>query len=613
MRLREVHSRQNRHVPDIETLATAAIASLIGMCPRLKAYIDTNDKTPLTDGFIDVYRGLDRTNGDLSGRLPLQVKGRSGPKGGPSRGRFALQREELAAIRTHGSMLFFVVYVDPDGHCTPYYAILSPFVIDAMVEGIAPTKKSAQLPLRPLPTEPEKVEGIVGVALTTRKQQFVSFGSGSFENVASLTVFSVKEIDLRTPLMISPATGDFALEVVTLDGLSLPLPGQLTIYPSSYSEREIDLRVACGDIEYHGASIRQIDSDRHELKLSENLSLHLFESKNLQPGTISLTLAPTLADRHKEVEFFLNLFDLKTISFDGGDATIEISESGRLDDLRHHSEDLRTLIELFNALHADPRLINLDQITDDQLLRLRYMHQSLVEGLELFSEHGEPGLAHERIGPWTILLLVGPGSKPNHWHYVDPFDPESRHDFTLRRENNAGEMEEWPGTAYEAVRWADLASILNLRLGNLVDSYEAVADLPDMMGLANLQVLGMITASDASESRRTEFLRAAHSLNDWIIGREGPNPIHLINRWQILLREGELSRAHRDEIRSVRREAVKDLGPRAAQLDASCAILLADAEDVENCVQRLTVKEREQMETWPIWALLPGSFDAPTL
>lgn len=62
---------------DVEALAVAKIGGMLARCQHLKAFIPTNDKTPFTDGHIDLYTGLRQSKADWRGRVPIQVKGRT--------------------------------------------------------------------------------------------------------------------------------------------------------------------------------------------------------------------------------------------------------------------------------------------------------------------------------------------------------------------------------------------------------------------------------------------------------------------------------------------------------------------------------------------------------
>ena len=62
---------------DTEALAVAKIQGMVARCPHLKPFVASNDKTPFTDGHIDVYSALGQKKADWLGRVSVQVKGRA--------------------------------------------------------------------------------------------------------------------------------------------------------------------------------------------------------------------------------------------------------------------------------------------------------------------------------------------------------------------------------------------------------------------------------------------------------------------------------------------------------------------------------------------------------
>ena len=145
--------------------------------------------------------------------------------------------------------------------------------------------------------------------------------------------------------------------------------------------------------------------------------------------------------------------------------------------------------------------------------------------------------------------------------------------------------------------------MLNLRLSSIVGAYEAIADLQDTHGIANHRVLALITAADTTELRKDVLLEGASNLNEWLICEQGEEPIHLVNRWQIMARGSELSAAIRSEVRRLKREMTRSSEINATQLQIACAILLQDEGEIVDLVGQLTEDDRAQLQGWPIWAL----------
>jgi len=245
-----------------EKRAILAIERRLIECPHLVTYLSANDKTPLTDGYLIRYSGLGRNKKDITGRLDVQVKGRtSGTRTAPAT--YSLSRGDIAAIRKHGTVLLFVVYLRPDGRQLgpPKYAILAPYAIDLWLDQTPRRRKSVAVPLTDLPEHPAAIEGIVHIALLTQRQRMFEGDTGAvLEDGASITIHGTKQFSIDEPMTFSPEHGDFVVEVETAKGFVVPLSGVLELRPGSYVERMVDLEVRCGDVQYSNAIVRQIDT-----------------------------------------------------------------------------------------------------------------------------------------------------------------------------------------------------------------------------------------------------------------------------------------------------------------------------------------------------------------
>ena len=115
---------------DVEALAVAEIIALVARCPHLQPVISTNDKTVFTDGHIEVYQGLGQTKAVWRGRVPVQVKGRTGRLGKGKMPKHPISRDDLVAYQNNSGVLCFHVIVEcKTGKATPFYRLLSPFAI----------------------------------------------------------------------------------------------------------------------------------------------------------------------------------------------------------------------------------------------------------------------------------------------------------------------------------------------------------------------------------------------------------------------------------------------------------------------------------------------------
>lgn len=588
---------------DVEALAVAKIGGMLARCQHLKAFIPTNDKTPFTDGHIDLYTGLRQSKADWRGRVPIQVKGRTRRSKKTLSPTHPITRTDLRAYQKDSGVLFFVVTVDPkSGRRGPYYALLSPFAIEWILDGVPDEQLEVSVPLKKLPNNPNEIEDIVTLALKTRDQNMsIGFDPVLFERLQSITVHTASTLNLDAPVTLAPGATDFALVLNTADGLSVPLGGELRIFPQDYyAARHIDLQVQSGAITYNGVTIMRTDEETFELVISEGLTLTLRTAPGQQSTNVSLTLEPTLAGRLKAVEFYTALLDTGAITFNDTPSPIAVTADAEDADLRKHLVALRDMSTLFAHLGVDTRLVDLPQIDDTQVQQLSILYRGFVRGEEIADPSAETSRILQQVGPWNLLFLITPGSAPDKWRLVDPFSPEVRQQFQWA--SNEEDAQTIPITAYDIVEEDHLPTVLNMRLESIVGAYETIADSPSTYDLANQRMLTMIAAADSSETRE-EFLGAAGALNDWLIAEQGPEPHHLINRWQIAARREALSVEQRSEIRALKRQILSGGATNAGQLELACAILLGDAEEIDDLTKQLPEERLLQLRGWPIWKL----------
>lgn len=593
---------------DVEVLAVNKITDMVASCPHLQAIISTNDKTPFTDGHIDIYAGLRQSKSEFIGRVPVQVKGRTVRSNKRSSPTHPISRTDLRAFQKDSGVLYFVVAVEPKSlRRTAYYALLSPFAIEQILNNVPADQKQVSVALRKLPHEPNGIESIVRLALKTRDQNIaLGFDPILFERLQSLTVYTAFGLDFDAPVTLAPGVNDFALVLHTTDGMSVPLGGEIQIFPPDYTKRTIDVRVRAGAITYGGGTLQRIDAQVHELELSEGLKILLRNAPDNQTASVSLTLERTLAGRLKAIEFYTALLDTHLLEVDGVSSRLEIANTGETSTLRDHLHTLHAMTELFDHLGVDTQLIDLHQIDEQQARQLNVLHRGFVEKLEISDSSVEASRVLQQVGQWSLLFLISPGSAPNKWRLNDPFSTEFRSQFRWSAEEGGKDV--IPVTAYDVVEEEHLSTVLNMRLDSIVGAYEAISDFPSTYTLANQRVLALITASDSSDMRRNQLLTAAASLNSWLIDEEGDTPSHLINRWQISSRVGALSPEERSDIRRLKRQVAIDGAPNSDHVELACALLLGDNGETQYLLRAIAPEKLEQMQTWPIWKLYtPGS------
>lgn len=588
---------------DVESLAVSKINSMVARCAHLKAFISVNDKTPFTDGHIDLYEGVPQSKATWRGRVSVQVKGRTAHGRKSSTPTHSIPRTDLLAYQADSGVLFFYVTVSANGaDQTAYYAILSPFSIEAILNGGSNQQASFSIPMKKLPSTPRDIQAIVGLALKTREQHVSQgFDPLLLEHLASFTVHTASPLDLKSPVTLTSGVADFALVLNTSDGLSIPVGGELQIFPHEYVQRYVDVPVGSGGVVYDGAKVQRLNPETVEIVLSEGLRLVFETSNGNQVTTAHLVLEKTLGGRLKSIEFFTALLDTHAVEIDGVATPFSIVRTDEHAGLRAHLEGLSSLGELFARLGVDTTLIQVDHIDEAQRRQLSVLYRAFVRGEEIVDPSARISRVVQTIGQWELMFLILEGSTQNSWRLIDPFTVDVRQQFSWNPDGSIDERV--PVTAYDIVEPEHVGRVLNMRLDSIVGAYEAIADCPRINWLANERVLALISAADCTPERSDCLLEAADTLNNWLLTQENGEPHHLINHWQISWRRGELSVDERHAIRQLKRNSARAAGDTASVLEVACALLLGEAEEVEDLLASVSSDDRRNLARWPIWRL----------
>jgi hypothetical protein len=594
-------------VMDVEALSVAAVVKVIGLCPRLTSYIAQNDKTPFTDGHIEVYGGPAKNNSSRVGRVHVQVKGRTVKRLTGRKRIWSVERKNLLAYKKDSGVLYLVVDVEETtGRCIIYYAILSPFKIQNLLDAADSTSAKLSVPIKVLPDELAEVDAIVRLSLETRNQHpDDGFDPVLFGQADGITVGGLSGLDLDVPQKLDPGVDDITVTIHTVAGMTVHVPGVLEFLPADYSQRPIDFTIGSGGITYVEGMRQRLDPETLAISLPDGLTMTLKQGPKQRTINFAYGLEGSLAARLRAVRFLRGIDATQAVELNG--SSVPLGVLTRVDttsSLQVALDELTRWAEFFEMLHVDTEFVEPANIGEEEHQQLRAIRRAIVGGEEASGIAGGTGFVFQPLGPWGIVILLGHGESEGKWTLRDPFSSEYTRRLWAKPEYE--DAEPHPVTPYEVVAESDrLPDMLNLRLGNIVDAYESIADFPDTtLPRANRMVLQLIRAADVREARRAEFLDAAMRLNAWLVSKEGPEIRHRINGWQIEHRTGGLTGSDLKSIRALKREiSLCDSFELSREAEICCAILLGDSEETEFLAARLAPEELASMKAWPIWNL----------
>jgi hypothetical protein len=594
----------------VEQLAVNAVSDRIALCPLLHPEIAHGDKTPITDGHIDFFSSRSHSKKTLEGRVPAQVKGRvtkARIKASRQHQSFSVERESLNFFRNHGGGVYFYVPMREDGSQREvFYAILLPFKIDRLLAAGDEKQKTFTIKLTRLPVDAASVEDIIRLAWTGRIQSAASRGNGDLVNQAkSLRVHSLAGFDEHRPTRLSLSETDFIVVAQLPNGVEVAIDIDLEVLPHEYIERDLAVSVSCGGVEFTQGSGRRVDETAHLLHLSAGLELRLTITKGVIRSSLHLSREGTFRQQVKNFDFVLAAASGSPLvigEFTGAGSDPDPKLVGQLQLVR---TELARLIELFDELGVDDARtpsIPLDDSTRKMLLAL---HEGICQDKAVRGTSDGTGRYDIRVGANKIMVIVMPAEDEDHRRVIDPFDPSKRDRFRIYQLEEGGSPQpvDW-GTVYESVTPDDMASILNLRLQGIVETYEALEDRSGALSKANLMVLRLLSASDlaADEGQRKNLIDAATDLCAWLMAQQPDSLIHPINWWQIQYRLGHLTDRDRQRMRIARRSLDGD-NDQAGLLEACLLILLDDDNELQLVLAELDDHDLDALRSWPIWAL----------
>lgn len=589
-----------------EQLGVAAVNAALGVVPNLGPNVDQMDRTPLTDGYIDLFGSDDRhTVKNLLGRVYPQVKTSNYPKKSAIPKTYSLKRETLVGYRNLAGVLFFHVgLTGARRKPTIMFANLTPFTIDRLLASVPDTQKSISFRIKPFPPDRAAIERIVRFQWETQAESAViGFDPTLLEDGALLTIRSNELFHFDRPILLDDPDRTFSVLLTTKEGMELPFKVTGSLTPANYLPHEIEIEFTSGDVTFTRGIRKQLTPRSFEIRLSDGLLVTFEDTDAGLKTNVQLDPQPDLQGRLKDLEFGVALEVNGWLRIQGREATIRqpSSESELLESLEHLRKIHRTLLEL----GADLTLVSLVDMTGPHYAAVLGIHDILFEGEPLPTQYRGTLRIRQSIGDWALDLLVVPDGE-DRWRLGSLVQLQQAYQLTSVHD---GEERAFLATPYDVLDPDLLAKTLNLDLGNVTSYYENIRTLPDTVDMARGTVLKFIRAADTEPRRREQFLDAAADLSRWLKEVEPDQPRDVLNALQIKARREGLTAEDRVQLRALRRTANRAGDPEALEIAAGCSILLDDFDEARELLASLSPESQQTFLSWPIAVLLPQAHD----
>lgn len=586
----------------IESKAVTYMEQLLEPCDLLATSFPKDNNVPLTDGEIRIYTDPDHANKHLESRVAVQIKGQEVTKFGVT---FPLERDYLQGLRASGGVLFLVTQIKKKKNKEQkkgYFRFLFPGEIDQIIESMEIAQKSKSFALEALPEKVDEIVKVVRIAaLKQRLGEPKEFNSLVAAQTQAFNFAVAQPVDTSGPHWIGTGKHQVAVTASLSLGFDIPITGDFYIVPEKYFLKETDLRISAGDIQYKKVRFRWLDKENVEIYLSPGLQL----TKNIETmnGKVAFATADQLDVAFKDIMFLEAWRDSGIISFDDRPLKIDLSEEFISDEIKNLRKIFGDIESFFGHIGADFSRISVHDLDESTLERLAPLVNYFVYGKELTIEENEPKRYEVEIGAWKLQIVIFPGNEQSKAKIISLSDPMMG-PMIVSHEGSTHSV-----TAYELLTPEQIAESINLHLDDMVSSYETRVDKSDAIEFANRTTLKLLQAADSQPRRRPELLSAAESLNRWCKSQNEDSLTNLINRAQILWRQGRLTAELRREIRE-HQHKLSGTDDESNLLRAGCYIVEGEIERAKQVLESASSSVRDHIYSFPINYLLKNPGDS---
>lgn len=595
----------SHHHNDVERAAVGMLNSLMLTAPLLEDHLNVNDKTPFTDGHVDLYSDPSRTKSDFIGRVNIQVKGASLGKKEREPKSFNLDVVDLAGYEKLAPVVLFVGYFSRvsllDG--TLKYAILNRFRISEMTSSLGPSQKSVAVETRVIEHGGDQLQKIFDLAWAARSEIKLStdnllIGDGGGE----LRLLSSDDIDLSRPFSLKRRTDNFLLLGRDLDGDDVVLDGDFEVLPSDYIEHEILIESSTRTIQFDRIRRVRISPKKVRSTLGSGISIELDEGESGWSVSFNLTGCGSLLDRWKDAVFFSEAMASSGFSFGGNFIEFGGDPNGSLSELDVQVRELTDLVDACSVLGVDPARVDYESVIRAQAETMVELARSIQRGQPPVLDIAESTRFRLRLGTGAVEVLVLKDESEGELKIVDYFGDDESYIYATDLSVD-GEASYGRATPFDLLTVEDFCVLLNVPLERVVSFYEKLPDVELASQLADQVALKLLLAADSDAEQSATFLDASFALFEWSRGKEEPTARQKVNDLQVVRRRRPLTEQETREVRGLRDifsqgvEESDSLGALAA------CVLLEDHDDVKYRMDALTEKQVDLFKSWPIYSL----------
>lgn len=597
----------------IEEHAVSAVKERVNLAPYLEAYINENDKGPLWDGYICVYKNTERINANIDGRFPVQIKGKEAPAQSKNEITYQFNCDNLRHYLRDGGAMLFVVYLsvvlDADG-CddikkTIYYNTLTPVKLMQILQGIKRTdQETIAVRLTRLPRVSQDLSNICLNFLIDRRKQS-SFTCTSLPTIAQLlekgaidrivaSVSSYGEMPDPIGSFLQSETYVYA----KIKGTDVLMP--LNIFPEAKTISEtIHASISVNNKLYYSSYCLIRSATTATAKIGGCLSITMFRTeKNCK---VSFDLPDGLRERYKAASFLQTFFQNGGFEingrFFGNHLNDAVKAKRNSDALERVAMYCRRVVDTLDKLNCSDDIF-VSQMKPIDWRNLDGLVKAILDNVPIKNLPSNCAYVGKYdVGKLHFAMCAEQDKADKSAYYVSDFFSK---DVRLVASFKNPELDGVEVPKYFILHKDELLNIANIRFDRLLPAYQQFEMTPFLADCANTMLLDLIAAYDEASGTRQETLyNTAIAFAEWLLDTSDDmlgRSIKMLNKLQLIKRKRALTYEERQLLLNI-----EESSPESDDIRVGIYLLLDDQERAERYYQKLDEKMKTAFMQYPIY------------
>lgn len=570
---------------DIEEIAIQRVKREILKYDCLKDYINTNDKTPMWDGEIYIYKENSRykANEDFIGKISVQVKGHKVNKIKSGNSKYSIDVEYLRAYQKDkkGVLLFVVEMLDSE-NTKIYYANLLPVDLKEILDRVKKTQKTVSIEIRPIKEKSSSSIKMICLNFLKNSNEQMNIEIKNIDEIDKVNKIEftvIGEEKYIEDYLFNNDIYSYAFDEITNHKYALPKLKEIQKYQTNEVEVKVNNKLYYRQI--------TVVKNREEEYILYGKSIKIY----LDRDKINFKLNGNLYERINDARFIIDILKNREIIINNKKVflPINVEEIQKEKYIKSLAKDLKNLnkikkiFEKFN-IKFEKDLDTLDEKSLINLKRFIKLNDGiLVDGLK------KSGIYFIEIAEYFIAFFasIAPNKKVEIYNYFDDLSGKIR---AFYLDDNENQISISP---YINLTAKNLILFSNVNIDVMKKSFDSTVYKEEICIRYNLWLLELIKAYD--ESNDLKWLEFAEYLIDKIL-KFSKSPTYRINKLQIIRRIRNLNQEEKGELYEMKEKEKENM------IQCGIAILLDNFSDFEQYFYGL--ENKEEFKMFPIYNLI---------